>query len=94
MVERKGRADSIILEGDDVELIRRMLLIGLSSYGEIERLQNEQEIVEEIAGQPLKDELRVVHPTGSADTAGQFAAALLTLQCAHEAPTTPLARAA
>lgn len=62
----------------DYEAIHEPLLVGLASYGEIERLANAQGIAE-LAGQSIPPGLRVIHPTGSADTVSAFAEALRTL---------------
>ena len=68
----------------DLELIkkirdvRRALLIGLESFGEIERLLNRYPAIEsEIAR--FGEGFMPVHPTESADTVGVFALALRTL---------------
>lgn len=55
--------------------IRNALHVGLASYGEIERLDNAQEI-HELSGQSIPEGLRVMHPTGASDTVIQFADAL------------------
>lgn len=56
--------------------IREALLIGLSSFGEIERLDNAYDIHVKIGHEQIPDDLCPIHPTGSADTIGQFADAL------------------
>lgn len=48
--------------------IREALLIGLAAFGEIERLYNAQTV--------HKEDLRVIHPTGTSDTVSRFAEAL------------------
>jgi hypothetical protein len=60
---------------ESLEKIRNMLLIGLSSYGEIERLSDAQKR-EKLCGNETPEGLRVIHPTGSAETLGDFAEAL------------------
>ncbi|MCB2262424.1 MAG: hypothetical protein LGR52_05720 [Candidatus Thiosymbion ectosymbiont of Robbea hypermnestra] len=55
--------------------VREALLIGLAAYGEIERLSNAQEARARI-GKKTKKDLRVIHPTGTADTVSRFADAL------------------
>ncbi len=63
------------LEQDAVDHIRNALLIGLASYGEIERLLNHVETME-ACGVETPKELTPIHPTGSADTVGMFAEAI------------------
>jgi hypothetical protein len=58
---------------ESLEKIREVLLIGLASYGEIERLSDAQQI-EELCGNEIREGLRVIHPTGSAETVGDLAA--------------------
>jgi hypothetical protein len=60
---------------ESLEKIRDMLLIGLASYGEIERLENAQKL-EKLCETKIPEDLRVIHPTGSADTVSDFAEAL------------------
>lgn len=78
---RSVRADGTVeLEADQLSTIRRALLVGLSSYGEIERLSNAQEILGKRGKETLGDEtwdlLAVQHPTGACDTISEFADAL------------------
>jgi hypothetical protein len=91
MVDQKHSENSLsleidsrtfILEAEAVNNIRKMLLLGLCSYGEIERLENEQEIHQLMPGFKIPERLRVRHPTESRDTTGRFAAALLDLELA------------
>ena len=58
-----------------LEKIRDVLLIGLTSYGEIERLSDAEE-KEKMCRNEIPDGLRVIHPTGTADTVSDFAEAL------------------
>lgn len=67
---------SALIDRDACRAIRRALIIGLSSFGEIERLDNAYSIHTGIAGERIPDDLRPLHPTGALDTAGQFAEAL------------------
>ncbi|MCB2264116.1 MAG: hypothetical protein LGR52_14445 [Candidatus Thiosymbion ectosymbiont of Robbea hypermnestra] len=55
--------------------IRDALLIGLTAFGEIERLSNAQEVWARI-GKKTKKDLRAVHPTGTSDVVSRFADAL------------------
>ena len=66
---------SIVLDHEQVRAIRRALLVGLSAYGECERLDN-LFLIAKMAERPLPDEHSPLHPTGSADTVSEFATAL------------------
>lgn len=55
-----------------VAAVRYALLIGLDSYGEIERLRDHPAM----SHQAVADGLRPIHPTGSNETIGDFATAL------------------
>ncbi len=55
--------------------IRKALLVGLHSFGEIERLDDTWQR-HEISNKELSRELRPIHPTGNAETVGYFADAL------------------
>ena len=57
------------------------LLIGLESYGEIERICDEVKGADYCPNvYKFPDSIRPIHPTGSADTIGVFAAALRYMQ--------------
>lgn len=75
-------ADSTLTQRRDflseLRAIRQALHIGLESFGEIERVTNEFDL-RRTFDSGLAKELRPVHPTGAADTIGQFAAALRLL---------------
>jgi len=62
-------------------MIRHALIVGLAAYGEIERLVNEQAILES-CGIGMPEGMRVVHPTGSPVTVSEFATALALLDSA------------
>ena len=64
----------LTLEDYDRKTIINALLIGLDSYGEIERLNNAVHVLE-ICKTEVPESLRPLHPTGSADTVGVFATA-------------------
>lgn len=70
------------ISGEDVELIRDMLLVGLASYGEIEKTLNAFDIAE-ICGRPVGEGAKPAHPTGEAGTVAKFASAL---HCLHRLP--------
>lgn len=64
---------------EDIRLIREALLIGLSSFGEIDRMDNAYDTHVSVCGEQIPDDLRPIHPTGSTDTVGTFADALRML---------------
>jgi hypothetical protein len=66
---------SVTLNDDQAAIIRRALRIGLTCYGEIEQRRNAMALYETI-GKKLPEDLRVLHPTGTADVVSDFAAAL------------------
>lgn len=67
---------SSCIDQETCRKIREALLVGLSSFGEIERLDNAYDIHVEIGRERIPKDLRPLHPTGSADTVGNFADAL------------------
>lgn len=72
------------MSGLDIELlrsVRKSLIVGLQALGEIERLDNAWEVHSKHLNLPesARDALRPIHPTGAADTVGQFADALSIL---------------
>lgn len=69
---------ALTLEADAVAVIRKMLLVGLASYGELMRLENAAE-VQKLAGNAVDQSLIPDDITGSADTVGDFANALRLL---------------
>lgn len=69
------------LDSEQQKAIIRALLIGLDSYGEIERLKDEYDRLDYCpGGNPAPDHCRPLHPTGSAETIGIFAEALRYMQ--------------
>lgn len=70
---------SALIDLETCQAIRKALIIGLSSFGEIERVRNAYSIHTDVAGDAIPDDLRPVHPTGTADTVGHFADALAAL---------------
>ncbi len=71
----------LILDAETQNAINNALLIGLESYGEIERISNEVGAADLCTGSDrIPDSVRPIHPTGSADTIGVFAAALRYMQ--------------
>lgn len=75
ITELGAEPGSLILGAEEVKAIRYALLIGLDSYGEIERLRSYTRAMEQL-GKELPKEAVPLHPTGSADTIGDFACAL------------------
>jgi hypothetical protein len=74
-METETVAQAVSLDHYQVQEIRRALLIGLASFGEIERLENEQNLAK-FLGSPWPESACPTHPTGSADTVSVFAEAL------------------
>ncbi len=64
-----------------IRIIRRALLIGLDSYGEIERIDNAFGI-QKLAGNDVADDLKPRHPTAGdpGEAIGEFAQALRLLE--------------
>jgi len=72
---------------DHIKRIRYALHVGLASYGEIEKVLNWVETLK-ATNQPVPEGLVPVHPTGSSQTVGDFAEALLLLDILEDAPLT------
>lgn len=73
--------NGLLLNAEQQKEINLALLIGLDSYGEIERVIDKIKVAENITGiGKLPKEIHPLHPTGSADTVGMFAAALRYMQ--------------
>ncbi len=68
----------VTLYRDDAKAIFDMLLVGLSSLAEIDRLLEDFDI-HEAQSNNIPDSLRPLRPTGGSDTVAQFAAALRLL---------------
>lgn len=65
----------------DIRKIREALLIGLECFGEVERVIDWHESLTRVSSNKPDKELRPLHPTGTSDTIGVFAAALRILEC-------------
>ena len=65
---------------EDIRQIRRALLIGLESFGEVERVIDRHESLARFDDNKPDSKLRPLHPTGASDTIGVFAAALRLLE--------------
>lgn len=71
----------LILDAETQNAINNALLIGLESYGEVERISNEIEVEKFTSAMPsMPDSVSPIHPIGSAGTIGVFAAALRYMQ--------------
>lgn len=68
-------SNSITLDADQVSEIRRALLIGLTSYGQILECLNSAGIALQ-GGRPITEEMLPRDPTGCSDTVSVFATAL------------------
>ena len=71
---------SLDITMDSVRAIRHALHIGLDSFGEVERVTDRYDTLAGIFKQPVDQDLRPIHPTGTADTVGRFAEALRALE--------------
>ena len=60
--------------------MRNALLIGLDSFGEIERITDCYDTQVEISKHPIDGDLNPIHPTGTSDAIGCFAEALRYLE--------------
>jgi hypothetical protein len=67
---------SFVISAEDRDAIMGALLIGLDSFGEIERLTNS-------VNSAGTGDLTPLHPTGAPDTVGKFAHALRALHTAQ-----------
>jgi hypothetical protein len=76
-----GREDHVIM----IKNIRSALLIGLASFGEVDRLTNRAAVLESY-GDALPDGMRPIHPTMCHETVGEFAEALRALDLMEEMP--------
>jgi hypothetical protein len=69
---------SSVVNVDTVRCIRRALNVGLSSFGEIERLDDTYSSYELLKAD-IPGSLRPIHPTGANNTIGEFAEAYALL---------------
>lgn len=67
--------DQYVIDHDDLQDVIDLLLIGLQSFGEIERQRNAWSL-HNLGGQNPHEDLRAIHPTGDAETITKFADAL------------------
>ncbi|MBL8500468.1 MAG: hypothetical protein LZF85_07980 [Nitrosomonas sp.] len=79
-IRHKKINNGLLLGAKQKKVIADALLIGLESYGEIERIDNAVSMADVSTNGCLPDSIRPIHPTGSADTIGVFAAALRYMQ--------------
>jgi hypothetical protein len=71
--------ENVAQGGDNIPAIRQALLIGLESFGEVERLTDRHQTLSQFGKAKPDDGLMPIHPTGAADTIGVFATALRLL---------------
>jgi hypothetical protein len=74
-----GKVMNCLIDLESIRCLRKALIVGLSSYGEVERLTDKWELLHSVGEKPDKG-LKPVHPTGSNDTVGDFADALAYLE--------------
>lgn len=67
--------DQYVIDHDVLELVTDLLLVGLQSFGEIERQRNTWKL-HKLGGENPHEDLRAIHPTGDAETVSKFADAL------------------
>ena len=73
--------NGLLLNAEQQREINRALLIGLDSFGEIERVTNAIKMTENLTGiGKLPKSVHPLHPTGSTDTVGMFVAAMRFMQ--------------
>lgn len=77
-------AQTLKLGSEEISAIRHALLIGLESFGELERVIDEAGKLK-LIGQQLPDEITPIHPTGLNDTISGFVSALRYLEQAENA---------
>lgn len=70
----------LLLDAETQNAINRALLIGLDSYGEIERITDELKGFDIATTVQIPAQVRPTHPTGANDTIGVFAEALRYMQ--------------
>jgi len=68
-----------------IKNIRAALLIGLASFGEVDRLTSRAAVLESY-GDALPDGMRPIHPTMCHETVGEFAEALRALDLMEDMP--------
>lgn len=68
-------AGSVTLYQDQLQAIRKALVIGLAALGEIEIKENQFDLSKH-SSTPWPDEAKPVHPTGCSHTVAIFAEAL------------------
>lgn len=83
MADANRSTAAIQISNEEHEVIMKALLIGLESFGEIERLIDRVEVATKVGGETLPDGCTPVHPTGAPDTIGCFAHALRALHGAQ-----------
>lgn len=74
----EGMIGTKTLDAEAIKAIRYALIVGLDSFGEIERVRNYAGFMGKHKD-PLPDDAIPAHPTGSDETIGAFACALAYL---------------
>lgn len=73
--------NGLLLNAEQQKEINQALLIGLDSFGEIERISDEVGKFDLVASESqIPVSIRPIHPTGANDTISAFATALRYLQ--------------
>ncbi|HZQ61641.1 MAG TPA: hypothetical protein VFC24_09850 [Casimicrobiaceae bacterium] len=67
-----------LITDEELRSLLNVTLVGLASYGEVERLYEACQSLE-LFNRAVPEELRVIHPTASSETIGEFADALRIL---------------
>ncbi|MBX3640646.1 MAG: hypothetical protein KF888_09050 [Nitrosomonas sp.] len=75
-IRHKKINNDFLLDAEQKKVITDALLIGLESFGEIERVTDELKGCDMAATVKIPNSVRPFHPTGSNDTIGVFAEAL------------------
>lgn len=74
--EQKAEAGRLTIGHAELRVVRHSMLVGLQSFGEIERLTN----LSEVYGDRLPEGMHPLHPSGDAETVSKFAEALFYLE--------------
>jgi hypothetical protein len=83
MADANRSTAAIKISDEERQIIMKALLIGLESFGEIERLTDRVEVASKVCGETIPNGCTPIHPTGEPDTIGCFAQALRVLHGAQ-----------
>ncbi len=67
------------IDQSSIDAIREALVIGLTSFGEIDRLTEETKLLQAI-GKPVPEQMLPMHPTACIGTVSTFSAAFMELE--------------